>query len=97
MLPAITASLSPPADPGEAQQDVQLWSVEEAAEAAEEHGSSQSHAGPAAGVLRPGETSPRQSKSIATGSFSWMRLNLSFVFFQKPVGSFFKNIFTMET
>lgn len=30
--------------------------VEEAAEAPEEHGRSQSHAGPAAGVLRPGET-----------------------------------------
>lgn len=45
------------ADPGAAQQDVQQRSLEEAAEAAEEHGGAQSHAGPAASVLRPGQTS----------------------------------------
>ena len=51
-------------DPGEVEQDVQHWSLEEAAAVVEEHGSSQSHAGPAAGVLRPGETGYRPKKSF---------------------------------
>lgn len=49
-----------PADPGEAEQDVRGWGAdaEEAAEAAEEHGRPQGHAGPAADPLRQGEPAP---------------------------------------
>lgn len=56
LIGSLVIGPAPSVDPGAAEQDVQHWSLEEAAEAAEEHGGPQSDAGPAAGVLRPGET-----------------------------------------